>query len=1138
MRTVHGSLGSLCTGLRVLALGVILYSLSPALWAQFDSGQISGFVRDSRGLVIPGVTVTAVNEGNGQQRLGVSNDEGYYVFPNLVVGSYTNAAELQGFKRFVKTGIRLSAASRISVDAVLEVGEITEALEVRASPAAVQAETAVLGRTVAEQEIRQLPISGRNPARLALLKAGVMGVRLSGFAGNDLGTGIRSINGGRGNDVLVTVDGAIANRTRSTVDTMLGVQDVETVQEIQILTSNYSAEYGRASSGIVRMVTKSGTREFHGGLTYLFQNSALNANTWSRNRSGNPRLSESPPPWRYNQFGFTLGGPVVIPGKFNTDRSKLFFFWGEEWVRRREEVTRTLTVPTLAMRRGDLSELLDPANPFFRRTRGVTDPDTKQPFPNNIIPLSRISPQGQALLRVYPEPIPGFLEGTANWIGTFPAWQNMRKDTVKVDYLLNDRHNLAFRATHIPYRFNDVRGSTRFDELWSRPNRTAALSLTSTFSSTFLNELTLSASSDGLGEIAPDPACGPRCRRSSYGVSYPFLFPASAKLDPEKLPTLQVTGLSTLDNGPYPGTWAGFTYALSNNMTKIISNHTLKWGIFVEYSGQNDKIQFTSASAPATNNENGAFRFFDTGHPRATGLAIANVLLGNFNDYSEFSAKPMTPFVAWHFDWFLQDSWKATQKLNVEAGVRYSLWPPWYSKWDTLAMFHSGFYDPSRAPGVDPRGGFIVSGDRFNGVVLPGSGPRESALNRFPFLRDFTHLYHGLPRGFSETHKAGFQPRLGLAYALNSKTAVRAGGGTFFNRIAINRDLALGGQPPFMEQVTVINGSVDSPSGGQRRDFPFTIAMQDPILKLPTAWTWNFTLQRELPSDISLEVAYVGRRSYYNQRKRNINQLLPGTLQANPGINANALRPFRGMGIIGISEHSGSSRYNALQVEVNRRAAAGLQFGLAYTFSRNQDNGSGETELLPNAFDDRAYWGISELDRPHILTLHYIYTLPSPSGSRLGRWLLGGWALTGINQFQSGAPFSVRHSADHAGVGPGSGDQFWHQVGDPKQVQRTPFTESAVWFNRDAFVRPEPGTFGTQPRNALRHPGFWDWNLSVRRSFRIGEHRAFDFRWEAFNVLNHPTLGSANGNPTSGSFGLVTSKTGNRTMQILLQYRF
>ena len=1122
----------LTCGATALALLVIA---TPAR-AQFDTGQISGFVRDSSGGIVPGVTVTATNQGNGQQRVAVTNSEGFYVFPGLLVGSYDLAAEITGFSRYTTRGVRVSAAARISVDVTLTVGSLSDTVEVQA--AAILTESPVLGRTVGEQQIQQLPLSGRNPVFVARLQAGVVGGSLGNFGGTSIGTGIQSISGGRANDVLVTVDGAVANRTRSTEDTMLGAQHVDTVQEVQVLTTNYSAEYGRASSGIVRMVTKGGSRDFHGTATELFQNDALNANTWSRNRSGDPRLSSSAPSQRYNQYGFAVGGPIFIPGKFNTDRSKLFFFWGEEWARRRQEVTNTLTVPSMAMRRGDFSELLDPANPYFGRARVVTDPVTRQPFPNNIIPANRISPQGQALLNVYPEPIPGFRQGTANWIDTFESWQNQRKDTVRVDYRISDHTNLAVRATHIPFHFNTVLGSSRFVELWSRPNRTAVATVSSTISPTFLNEVTVSASSDGLGEANSDPACGARCQRSTYGVSYPFLFPADSKFDPEKLPTLSITGLSGLDNGPYPGYWAGYTYAMSDTMTKVVGSHTLKSGVFLELSGQRDQIHATTASAPATNNQNGAFRFLDTGHPQATGLAIANALMGNFNDYSEFGAKPMTPFVGTGFDWFVQDSWKPNSKLSLEAGLRHSIWQPWHSKWNTISMFHPDFYDPARAAVVDRAGGFIVSGDRYNGIVLPGDGPEEAALSRFPFLADFQQLYHGLPDGLAETHKWDFQPRLGIAYTIDQKTIVRAGVGKFFNRTGINRDLAQGGQPPFMEQFTVINGSADAPGGAERRIFPFTITAQETTLKHPSAWTGNVTVQRQLPAQLSVEVSYVGRRGYNNQRKRNINQLQPGTIQANPGVNPNALRPYRGMGIVGLAENSGRTKYDGLQISANRRLSAGLQFGVGYTFSRNYDNGSGEIELLPDAYDDSAYWGRSDLDRPHVLVANAIYELPMPPGPRPIKAVLGGWSVAGIFQAQSGSPFSVRHSADNAGVGPGSGDQFWNQVSDPNQVTRTEFTDSAVWFNKDAFAQPAPGTFGAQPRNGLRNPGFWEWNLSVLRRFRLMSNHSFDFRWEAFNVLNHPTLGGANSNPTSGSFGLITSKGGSRTMQFVLQYRF
>ena len=323
------------------------------------------------------------------------------------------------------------------------------------------------------------------------------------------------------------------------------------------------------------------------------------------------------------------------------------------------------------------------------------------PFPNNIIPASRISPNGRALLSSYPLPTPGFQQGTSNWFGSFPRWSDTRKDTVKVDYLLNDKNRITVRGTHIPWHFSSPFEGTlgNFQALWSRPNRTAALSLTSTISPTFINEFTFSANSDGLGSIDFNPACGPRCNRSTFGINFPFIYPGT-KIYGEKLPSLAVDGLTTVDLGPYPGSWSGFVYSWANNTTKIVGNHTIKFGVFIERSGQNDHIQFTTASAPATINENGSFRFLDTGSPTTTGLGIANALLGSFNDYSELGGKPITPWVATGVDLFAQDSWKVSRKLTFEYGVRYSLWPPWHSRWGSLAMFHP---DDNRSWPLCPR---------------------------------------------------------------------------------------------------------------------------------------------------------------------------------------------------------------------------------------------------------------------------------------------------------------------------------------------------------------------------------------------------------------------------------------------------
>src|SRR5262249_9727983 len=340
----------------------------------------------------------------------------------------------------------------------------------------------------------------------------------------------------------------------------------------------------------------------------------------------------------------------------------------------------------------------------------------------------------------------------------------------------------------------------------------------------------------------------------------------------------------------------------------------------------------------------------------------------------------------------------------------YSLWPQWYSRDGNLSMLDPDFYDPTRAVQVDRQSGFVAGGgDRLNGIVVPGNPGAGDGLDR---------LRHGLPRGLARTHRAMFQPRLGLAYAINPKTAFRTGLGLFYNRPMINRDTALGGNAPFQLQQIVVNGSIDAPGGATRRDFPLVVTSQDTVFDMPRAWNWNLTVERELPLRTTLEVGYVGRRGLHNQRKRNINQLQAGTIQANPGVNANALRPYLGYGPIGLAENSGRSQYHGLQVGVERRMSQGLHVGVGYTFSRAKDNSSTLTDVLPNAYDDSTYWGISDLDRTHVLIANWIYELPFLNDSSgLASRALGHWEITGVYQYQSGAPFSVRSNDDFAGVG-------------------------------------------------------------------------------------------------------------------------
>jgi len=1106
--------------------------------AQFDSATISGVVKDSTNAILPGVDVTLTNVGTKNERRAVTNEAGLYTFPNVPVGEYRITASLSGFKGVTKDGVQVNAGLNIRVDVALEVGTLSETIQVQAATTLV--DTSVIGRTLRSEQIAETPLSGRRASQVAQLAPGVVGGSMGGSVPQGVGTfatGFTSINGGRSDEFITTIDGAPSIRVRAAGGFMMGAQNFDTVAEVQVLTTNYQAEYGRSSAGQLRLVTKSGTQNFRGNVFWSHQDDALDSNTWSRKKNG---LEKSP--HNYNAQGFTLGGPLYIPGGFNSSKQSLFFYWGEEWQRDRTVEEQTAIVPTAAMRNGDFSALL-------AQGRVIRDPATGQPFQGNIIPVEKISPQGRALLNAFPMPTPGFSQGANNWIGNPSVFNNQRKDSLKIDWVPNTSHRLAVRHTWAPNVWNDPEPMGVYSTIWDYPGRTLAATFTSTLSNSLINEFSFS-----WGSTSPSKYFGQRncdyCpgggdaflypRQQDVGINYPYLFPGT-KLDPDKIPNVSIQGLTAINNAAYPGSWNDFVFLWADTVTKIYKNHALKTGVSIERSGMNDRIQLSFAQAPATTNQNGSFRFFDT-RPGASGNAIANTMLGLFDDYTEFGNKPNTKWLAMAYDAFVQDSWKPTRDLTLELGVRYSLWQPWGTRNLAMASFQSQFYDPATAPLIDRAGGFVVSGDRFDGVVLPGDKPTDDALQDFPQLAGLQRLYHGVPNGFSDTPTNGFQPRLGMAYALNDVTTFRAGVGRFLNRVQINTTAAYGFNAPLSEMQTVINGIVDAPGGASTRNFPLVGAMQSPDFTNPTSWAWNTTVDRQLPWQMRGTLSYVGRKASNLERARNINQLQPGTIQANAGVNANALRPYLGFGSITLYETTGRSTYNSLQTQVERRSTRGLGYSVAYTFSRTKDDGSGRGDILPNAFTDAGYYGISDLDRPHVLVSQLRYRFPTfESSAAPMRWVLGNWDVTGIFQAQSGAPFSVRTAVDVAGVGPGSGNQFYELVGDPKAV-RTEWddaTSRATWFDKNAFRIPTTGTFATsQAKNILRQPGFWDINMSFRKGFAsVGTHR-FDVRLEVFNILNHTRLDNAVTNPTLPDFGFITSRVGNRTMQVGMQYVF
>ena len=1126
-------------------LACVLLTALPAA-AQFDRGQISGTIKDAQGGVVPGVTVTVTNLVTQRSNSTVTDSTGFYTLPNLPGGKYDVSAELQGFKKALRQNVTLDSSSSQTLNFSLETGAITEAVTVTAEATPLQTDVAVR-KTVEAKDIELLSFSGRNPIGVPALKAGVIGGSFNTAGFSSLTTGGFNINGSRGDENTIYVDGAVAVRTRST-GAIVGVQNVDAVQEVQVLTANYMPEYGRASGGQIRFITKGGSARYSGSTSFFYRDDKLQANTWARNRSPNKIENSGASPFNYKQYGYAFGGPV--PGAMFKD--KAFFFAAQEWVNFFQVQTGTATVPTALMRTGDFSELLDPSSGFYSKAQIIRDPQTGQPFPGNIIPSGRLSPNGVALMNLYPLPTPGYRSGTANAIFNSENPQDQRKDNIRMDYRINDRNQITYRYSKYNWKSVDAfRGTFPFARTdWDRPNSTQNLNWTSTITPTLINEFSYSHSLDQVF-IGVFKESG-LYKRSRTGINYPYIFPQNKEID-DKIPTVNIDVFSGFDGGPYPSSSQGPIHLVSNATTYVTGRHTFKGGAAIEYSGEDDFDQINVSAIPGgTNNQNGQFAFRDSSSVRS-GLGISDMALGIFQDYAELGQRAFTKWRSVATDIFVQDSWKPKSNLTVEGGIRWAIWPPWHSQTNNIANFDPRFYNPATQAVINPSTGRLVGGDRYNGIVLPGSGfigdAKSLVVAQDPRV---LALFRGEPRGFSQTHYNALEPRLGLSYAVDKKTVARASAGIFHNRVTLNDSTLLGGNPPFQPMVTVSSGSVDNPGGvGGAADLPFGIQGQDVVFKHPTAYVWSTGVQREVPLGFVVDVTYVGRRGLYLQRERNINQLPEGTLTnpANKDINIAALRPYKGYGAIRLSENAGYSKYNSLQLSADRRYTKGLKVGVAYTLGHSEDNASDKRNILWNSYNDKGYWGPSSFDRKHVLTVYYIYDLPFwREGGSVMKSALGGWQISGATFMRSGTPFSITRTNDIAGVGEGSNGQPMDLVGDIYANSNGKFsggvvsgvaTDQNFWFNPAAFANPAAGKFGNAPRDLIRNPGDQQWDIALFKNFALGGTKKVQFRTEVFNFPNHPNLSGPNTDFTSANFGRSISKDGNRRdIQLALRFLF
>lgn len=1179
----------------VVLAGVVMFSV--ALWspgtllAQSDLGKISGFAKDPSGATVPNAKVT-IRNNVGVERQATTNESGYYVITNVPPGPYTMTVDASGFEKFESKDNKLDPSGDLVIDAALVVGAATQTVEVSSSAVVLQTESAAVQKIVTREQIDSLEINGRNPIFMANLVPGTRGGTLANLAFN-FTQGPSNINGARTPESLITYDGAPAVRTRSN-GTSLGAADVDSTQEIEILTADYAPEYGRSSGGQIRIISKSGSQDFHGAAYEYVRNTVFNANPWQRNAV--PATTHITAPIHYNQFGYNIGGPFFIPNHFNTDKKKVFWYWGEEWVRYIFTDTNSLTVPTLLMRQGNFSELLNPTNKFYGKAVMIKDPATGQPYPGNIIPapgtstMTPYSQNGLGILNAYPAPnLTTPLPNGNNWFFSAQHPQYQRKDTAAVDVNINDKHHLRLRRVYFTFwEYQPLDGGTNeTPKYFDRPNQTNSIDYVWTISPTKVNEVLLTGSLDRVHIPVDavhflDRTKGAVQGTGYFGTDYSYLFPASEKLLPNRIPTVNMSNFSGLSGGPYPSHSAGPIYDASDSFTWIKGNHTIKFGGLFEHQGENDNDEINVQACPTcTNNQNGQFSFTD-GRAGGSGAAVANAALGLFDTYSEIGHRAYTIFRGNMWDGFGQDSWKTTQKITATFGLRYTVIVPYHAQWGNMIVFDPSFYDPTQAVTVDPTTGLITGkpsvAQRYNGMVIPGSGFPSSAMGRVPEASSglYNGLFRGVPNHYSDIQWNDLQPRLGIAYQLDRKTVLRAGGGRFITRLGVSDSIFLGGNPPFQPNASITNGSVDAlgPSLAGGALPPLVVTTQSKNFRNPEAWNWNFTFERELPWKSNLSVAYVARRGLHLQREADINQPTLAVIAQHPCLLPNAaspckvdaFRPYLGYGSIRETDNVARSIYNSFQLVWSRRFSNGLLFGVSYTLSQSMDNGSNQRDVVPNTYNPDMLWGPSEFDARHIMVINYRYALPffRRQSGFTGR-TLGGWEISGITQFQTGLPCGVAGNKDYVGVGLdsnfncGVNGQYWNVNGVPKIIGT--FGPTGQWFtttNPDGspiFTQPAFGTFvNARVRDLIYQPGFQNWNMSLFKTIPVNERVGFQFRAEAFNIWNHPNWCGNSGcsnttniglNPTNlATFGKVltkgsgTSGQGERNLQLSLRAYF
>jgi hypothetical protein len=1111
--------------------------LSPMTMAQ--SQYISGTVVDQSGAIVRGAQVTIEDEAKkGVVREVTTGENGRFQALNLQPGPYLITVETAGFKK-AQNRVVLDVNTRLDVgQIVMEVGEMTQEVAVTEVRSLVEANTMEKAYLVDQRQILELPMNGRQWKALMATIPGVTTDQRSDFFDNNFNvTSGFHVGGDRGSQNNFYLDGSPNLEVGNNL-CQYTQPSIDTIAEFKVQMSSFDAEYGRNSGMVVAVETKSGTQKFHGTAYEFLRNDAFDAcnAVLSSNCSG---LKDT---LRYNQFGGNLGGWLPIPKVSTKDKKRIFFFYNREMTRQIDSTAgqHFYDVPSLDILNGDfrpwLTDVPMDYAPQFKvgtvfmpgtiKRDGQGNIIDGTPFPNNNVPQNLWVGNSANLLKLFTG-IPNLSElpdtpgaaGYKRYYFVSPYEYDKDQDLARVDYLINDSTTTYFRWVNDDMREQDPMGIWAWQpfpmmpQKRPKPGSSWSWNTIKTFSPTFSSETILAYMHETQ---SIDPVDSSAVSRSTLGVNYNQLFPASNFLG--IIPDFYAGPL--FGNFGAPG-WHndGEDYSLTENLSWVKKSHTMKFGF--HYNRDNKK-------QTATWGQQGSM-YFDSGPgmPNDTGTAIANLMLGNFNNYSQISRHvyPYFRFQSW--EWFAQDNWKINRKLTLEFGLRFQKSTPTYTytrngteggegTFPTLSV-DTGRYSASRAPQIDLTNGLII-GDP---MVLLNNGVIEDPSP-------------GVPRGFSPTVNR-FAPRLGFAYDLtgDGKTSFRGGFGVYYERLCqYIFNFVAGGNFPNLITATVYNGN----AGNIDTNFetppvaPPGYKTWDPANVIPAIYSWKLGVQRELHPGWVLDLSYVGNRDTHLMIVRSTNGLPIGTYLKYPDLLASvngfdaALRPYQGFGSLSNVETTGYSMYNGMLVRLSRRFANGLSFNVNYTWSRAFNLTDSDASPINNPFDLRQDWAPAGFDRTHVLTLDYVYQLPKVKGvlnNMIGRAILNGWELAGITRFETGLPTTVTSNGNLYGLDVG---WDWGNSAD-LAGDATAGQSSSVWFNRDAFRRPPDGQWGNLHRNSLRLPGTNNWDMNISKFFTLHEQVKLNVPFEAFNLFNHTQIWNVNTGFSSDNQGGPISAT-------------